>query len=312
MNSLSLASSAVVPLFLMMSLGYFLKINNTFNDSFLKQLNKLCFKVFLPLVLFINIYNSDFKSMFSFKLISFALISVFASFILLMFIIPIIEKNNSNKGVIIQGIFRSNFILFGIPITQAIYGDSNTEITSILVAFVIPVYNVLSVVALNVFSDVKQSNKKIAKDIIINPFIISTLVAMFFVFTNIKIPLLIKDTIVDISSIATPLALIVLGGSFSFKSLGKYNKPLMISIVGKLIILPLIFVPLSILFGFKQVHLVSLMVMFASPTAVSTFTMAQNAKLNDELAGQIVVINSILSIVTIFIWISILNYLTLL
>ena len=307
MNNLFLATSVVLPLFIMMGLGYILKKIKIFDQQFLKQLNNLCFKIFLPLFLFVNIYNSDFEKAFDIKLIIFAAVCVFILFAILMIIIPKIEKDNLNKGVIIQGIFRSNFILFGIPIAQSIYGSENIATTSILVAFVIPLFNMLSVVALNAFSDVKQSPVKILKDILSNPLIIASGFAMFFVITKIKIPYIIQETIVDISSIASPLALIVLGGSFNLKALGNNNKALFISVIGKLIIVPLIFIFISVLFDFKQIQLVSLMAMFASPTAVSTFTMAQNAKLNDELASQIVVINSILSIFTIFIWISILN-----
>lgn len=48
----------------MMALGYFLRAVGIFNQLFLKQENTLCFKVFLPLVLFINVYKSNFFGRF--------------------------------------------------------------------------------------------------------------------------------------------------------------------------------------------------------------------------------------------------------
>lgn len=292
----------------MMALGYFLKVIGIFNDLFLKQLNNLCFKVFLPLVLFINIYQSDFYELFSAKLILFAVSVVVISFLLLMIIIPGIEKENNNRGVMIQGIFRSNYILFGVPIAQTLYGNENTGTTAILIAFIIPLFNLLSVIALSVYSKQKQSLRQVLAEIVHNPLIIGSAVAFFFILTNLRLPVLIEHTVTDISKVATPLALIVLGGSFQFKSIGKYKKQLSISVLGKLIVLPGIFIPIGILSGFRNIELAALMAIFASPTAVSTFTMAQNANVNYELSGQIVVFDSILSIASIFIWIMTLKY----
>lgn len=292
----------------MMALGYFLKAIGIFNDLFLKQLNGLCFRVFLPLVLFINIYQSDFFELFSAKLILFAVILVVVSFILLMIIIPKIEPENNNRGVMIQGIFRSNYILFGVPIAQTLYGNEHTGTTAILIAFIIPLFNLLSVVALSIYSKQKQSRKQVLAEVIHNPLIIGSVVAFFFVLTGIRLPILIEHTIADISKVATPLALIVLGGSFQFKSIGAYKKQLSISVLGKLILLPGIFIPIAILFGFRKIELAALMAIFASPTAVSTFTMAQNAKANYKLSGQIVVLDSMLSVVSIFLWIVVLKY----
>lgn len=308
MNNLYLAVSVVFPLFCMMALGYFLKAIGIFNDLFLKQLNGLCFRVFLPLVLFINIYQSDFFELFSARLILFAVILVVVSFILLMIIIPKIEPENNNRGVMIQGIFRSNYILFGVPIAQTLYGNEHTGTTAILIAFIIPLFNLLSVVALSIYSKQKQSRKQVLAEVIHNPLIIGSVVAFFFVLTGIRLPILIEHTIADISKVATPLALIVLGGSFQFKSIGAYKKQLSISVLGKLILLPGIFIPIAILFGFRKIELAALMAIFASPTAVSTFTMAQNAKANYKLSGQIVVLDSMLSVVSIFLWIVVLKY----
>lgn len=292
----------------MMALGYFLKVIGIFNDLFLKQLNNLCFKVFLPLVLFINIYKSNFFELFSPKLILFAVSVVVISFLLLMIIIPRIEKENNNRGVMIQGIFRSNYILFGVPIAQTLYGNENTGTTAILIAFIIPLFNLLSVIVLSVYSKQKQSLRQVLAEIVRNPLIIGSVVAFFFILTNLRLPALIEHTVTDISKVATPLALIVLGGSFQFKSIGKYKKQLSISVLGKLIVLPGIFIPIGILSGFRNIELAALMAIFASPTAVSTFTMAQNANANYELSGQIVVFDSMLSIASIFLWIMTLKY----
>ncbi|MEF9839585.1 MAG: AEC family transporter [Lachnospiraceae bacterium] len=308
MNNLYLSFSVVFPLFCMMALGYLLKVIGIFDSQFLAQLNNLCFKVFLPTILFIHVYHSNFQGNFSVKLIVFAIGCVILCFLSLLFLVPLFEKDHKKQGVIIQGIFRSNFILFGIPITTALYGNNNASTTAILIAFVIPLFNTLSVIALEYFSNKKANAKQIIKGIIRNPLIIASAIAFLFVLTGIKLPILIEKTVTDISKIATPLALIILGGSFAFKNLTHSLKALFFSILGKLILVPLIFIFLSIRLGFKGMDLVALFAMFASPTAVSSYTMAQSADADSVLAGQIVVVSSIASILTIFIWITLLKW----
>lgn len=311
MNNLFLSFSVVFPLFVMMALGYFLRVIKIFNEEFLIQLNNLCFKVFLPLILFINIYNSDFKGQFSVKLVVFAVLTTIICFVLLMVFVPMLERDNDKRGVIIQGIFRSNYILFGIPITATIFGSENVSVTAILIAFVIPLYNALSVIGLETYSSKAFDIKKILKGVALNPLIIGSVFAFFFVLTGIRLPGLMVTTISDISKVSTPLALIVLGGSFKFMDTRRSIKQLTASVFGKLIIVPLVFIPVSILFGFRGPELVALMGMFASPTSVSTYTMAQNLHGDYRLAAQIVVVDSIGSIFTIFIFISILAQMSL-
>ncbi|MDF2685435.1 MAG: transporter [Clostridia bacterium] len=303
MENLILSFNVVLPLFLIMLLGYGLKNIELVDDKSLKVMNNLVFRIFLPLMLFKNVYKTDLKSVFNLKLTVFTLTGLLALYIVLFILIPIIEKENKKRGVLIQAIFRSNFIIFGIPITISILGENQAGVTSLLIAFVIPLYNLLSVIALETFRGGKLNLKKTLKGIVTNPLIIASLIGLLFIITDIKLPLVIEDTISDISGIATPLALIVLGGSFTFTAIKGNLKQILIGVIGKLFIVPLIFIPLSIYMGFRGTDLVTLMVLFAAPTAVSSFTMAQQMGADSDLACQLVVFDSTLSILTIFLWV---------
>ena len=124
---------------------------------------------------------------------------------------------------------------------------------------------------------------------------------------GIKLPTFIEATIKDVSKIATPLSLILLGASFSFSNVKKYLKETIIAAVGKLVLVPLVFLAISYAFGFRDISLLSLMIMFAAPTAVSSFQMAKQMDGDGDLAGQIVVFTSAFSIVTVFGWIFLLK-----
>lgn len=312
MNSFYLAFSVVCPLFLMMSLGYLLRKLNLFNERLLDELNQLCFKVFLPILLFINVYQSGNVDGSLLNLVIFAVVSVVASYGMVFLAVPLLEKENKKRGVLIQGIFRSNFILFGLAVTISLYGIDYAGTTAVLIAFIIPIFNILSVIALEVFSAGHVDHKKIGIGIITNPLILAAAIAFLFVFTGMKMPLIFENTLADIGKVATPLAFIILGGSFKFSRIVGNVRPILIGVGGRLIVIPMIFLSLAVFLGFRQEALGALVALLASPTAVSSFVMAQQMDGDGELAGQLVVISSFASIATMFIWIGVLkqgNYL---
>jgi predicted permease len=300
MESLMIALEIVAPLFLLMATGYIIKATGLMNDTTVRQTNKVIFKIFLPLLVFLNIYNTDIGKSFQLDLLLFSVICVVIQFTLSLCIALASEKENSRRGVMVQGMFRSNFVLFGIPITTALFGSTAAGIAAILIAVIIPLYNVLAVLSLEVFNGKQPSLWKMIKGIITNPLILASAAGLLVLYFKIQLPGFIYETVSDLSSIATPLAFVVLGASFSFGDVGKYVKDLSIVLVVKLLVFPAIFIGTAILFGFRDASLAVLLTVFGSPIAVSSFTMAQQMGGDDKLAGQLVVFSSILSIVTMF------------
>lgn len=311
MNNLILSFNVVAPLCLVMALGYFLKYIKMFDENTLDVMNNVAFKIFLPILLFYNIYTTDLENVFNPKLMVFACLSVIILFVILILFIPVIEKDDSRRGVMIQGIFRSNFVLFGIPVATSIVGEGNVGTTALLIGVVVPTFNVLAVICLETFRGGKITLKKIAHGIIINPLIIGALLGLMSLILNIKLPIFLETSIKDIAKIATPLSLILLGASFSFSNIKKYLKETLIVVLGKLILVPLVFLSIAYYIGFRNIALLSLMAMFAAPTAISSFQMAKQMDGDYDLAGQIVVFTSAFSIITVFGWIFILKQLSL-
>lgn len=307
MENLILSFNIVLPIFLILSLGYILKKLKILDELTTKNMNSINFKVFLPLLLFYNVYKTDLSVVFNPKLLIFSIISVILVFLLLFIIIPLLEKDNRKRGVIIQGIFRSNFVIFGVPVCEALFGQNATGVASMLIAIVVPLFNFLAVICLEIYRGGSINFKKIIKGIITNPLIIASIIGLFFIYFKIKLPTPIEKTINDISKIATPLAFILLGSSFTFSAFSLYIKQLSITILGKLIIVPGIVLYIAALLGFRNIELTCLLSVFASPTAVSSYTMAEQMDGDSILAGQIVVLTSIISIITVFLWIFILK-----
>lgn len=307
MENLLISLNVISPVFIMMALGYFLKRIKMIDSHSLDVMNNISFKLLFPLLLFDSIYKTDIKGAFSPKLILFALGTVMLIFVFLCIVIPLIEKDNKKRGVLIQGIFRSNFVIFGLPISIALCGEGNIGPTSVLIAIIVPIYNAFSIVALEMFRGEKINVKKIILGVLKNPFVISAAVGVLCLLINLRLPSAIDKTISDIAKISTPLALILLGASFNFSSVKGNMKQILIGVIGKLVVMPLIFIPIYVLAGFRGVELAALVVMIGAPTAVSTYTMATKMDGDDVLAGQLVVFDSIGSVATMFLWVFILK-----
>lgn len=278
-----------------------------FDKKLLDSMNSLVFKAFLPVLLFNNIYKTNLEGALNVKLLSFAFVAVIATFLVVTFLVPLLEKDNKKRGVMIQGMFRSNFVIFGLTVASAMYDESTVGIIAILVAVVIPTFNVLAVVCLEMFRGGKLNFKQLAKGVVTNPLIIASVIGIFFLYFGIKLPIVVEKSVNDIAKIATPLSLILLGGSFAFKDVKKYLKPMVITVIGRLAIIPGIVIPISVWAGFRGVDLLGLLLIFASPTAVSSFTMAQKMDGDSDLAAQIVVFTSAFSVISVFLWIFILK-----
>ena len=307
MENLILSLNVILPLFLTMSLGYLLKYLNMFDNNTLDKMNNIVFKSFLPMLLFYNIYKTDLKGVFNLNLIIFSATCVVVLYLLLYLIVPLIEKDNKKCGALLQGLFRSNFVIFGIPIIESLFGSEKVGVPTLLVAVVVPLFNVLSVVALETFRGGKPDFKKIFKGVIKNPLIIASCLGILTLILKIKLPMPIEKTISDVSKIATPLSLILLGASFKFDEIKKYIKQTTIAVIGKTILIPCLILPICIMFGYRGVELCTLMIIFAAPTAISSFTMAQQMDSDSDLAGQIVVFTSAFCVITVFVWIFILK-----
>ena len=300
MENFILSLNVVLPLFLIMAVGYLLRRIGLLDDTVLPKLNSLVFKAFLPMMLFNNIYHSDLESMMNPKLILTAVVSILVIFGVLCLVIPRIEKDGPRRGAMVQGIFRSNYIIFGVPIVSGVFGEQGLGVVSILSAFAIPLFNVLSVVALEIFSHGTVNKNRIVKGIVTNPLIIASLLGVVFLLAGIPIPAPVEEALADMSAIATPLGLVSLGGFFKFADTKRYLKQLIIVVAGRLVVCPAIFLPVFVSMGFRGVDLMALATMMGAPIAVSSFIMAQQQGADADLAGQAVVYTALFSIFTMF------------
>ena len=313
MGNFLLALNVVLPIFFIMTLGFFLKKIKMVDENSLNIMNRLVFRVFMTTLLFLNVYNiGDFSklSIDNLKLLAYAFIIIFVIVFLAWLIYMPKVKEKKKLSVLIQGVYRGNFVLFGLAIVDSIYGKEGLATVSLLTIVVIPTFNVLAVIILEYYSGREISKSKLLKQVFKNPLIIATLLGISFIVLKVNIPKPVYKTLSDISKIATPLAFIVLGAELQIGNMLKNIKYLISVNILRLVGNPLITIGVGKLIGFQGIELVALLSMSACPTAVASYTMAKEMNADGDLAGEIVATTSILSIFTIFCWVLVLKNLS--
>lgn len=298
-----ISANAVLPMCLIMALGYGTRRLGWIRREEISAINKIAFRIFLPCLLYYNVYCSDLSGSFDPLLMAYAVGGVLLTFGLSLGYTLLTEKLPERRGVMIQGMFRSNYVIMGIPVATALLGADQLGTVSILIAVVVPLFNMLSVVVLEVFRGQKPKPLHILSQIAKNPLVIGSVLGILTLAAGIRLPHILEQTIQNISAIASPLQLFLLGAFFQFSGLKTYRRELVTVSAAKLIVAPGLFLGLGALLGFRGVAFVSLIGVFASPTAVNSFTMAQQMGGDAELAGDIVVTTSAVSILTMFLWI---------
>ena len=317
MQSLIFAIEAVLPIIIMVGLGYIIKSVGLVKKDSAKLLNKLVFKLFLPVMLFLNVYDIKISTGIDYGYIIYGFVATLAIFILSLPVVMLITNRSERRGAILQATFRSNYALIGIPLAESLFGSEGMIIATVLLAIIVPVFNVLAVISLSIFKVDKQkpSFKKIIIDIVKNPLIVSIflgvvalIIRMLFVKYGITFRLSDVKPIFKVlnylSSVATPIALLVLGIQFEFSAVKELRKEIFFGVLMRNVLVPLLGIGVAyLLFNdtFNGAHFAAFVAMFATPVAVSSVPMAQEMDSDVALAGQLVIWTTVISAFTVFI-----------
>lgn len=303
------STEIVAPVFIVMALGYFAKKVKIINEVFVEVTSKFVFNISLPVLIFMEISAIDISETIDFNEIIFIYGATIITYLLVWVgSIPFI-KDPKDRSVFIQGSYRGNYAIIGLALIANLFGEQELGKASIILAFVLPLYNILAVIVLTVpmRKEKEQNILKIIKQIAVNPLIIAVVAAVPFSLLEIKIPSLLETTGNYIGDIALPLALIGIGGSLNFDHLKKVSMMAFTAAALKLTILPLVMTFAAYFFGFRANELGVLYILFSCPTAIVSFIMADAMGTNSKLAGNIILVSTLGSVFTIALGITILK-----
>lgn len=307
MDSIRLAFDVVFPLFVMMAAGYMTKLAGWVDDETLTKMNAVTFRVFLSILIFMNIYNGNIMETFSGEMAVIIAICWAAVFLFIFGSMTLLKKwvpDRKRRSVMTQGIYRGNLVLYGIPVATVIGGAEAAARASILIATVVPLFNFMAVVLLERARSHGTDVKHVLKKIIKNPLIIASVLGVLCSVLRIRIPEVLLSPLDSMSKVGTPLSFVILGATLDFKRFFGNLKPLLAVCLGKLVLVPAVVFSLALLAGVPKIELAALVGAMASPSAVSSFSMAKEMGVDGDFAGQIVVLTSVLSIITLFFWVA--------
>lgn len=302
MEQLLFSLNATIPVFLVMVLGYILKQLKVLDEPFIKTLNSFNYKVTLPVLVFRDIAESDFYSVWDTKYVLYCFFVTLICISVIWLLAAIFYKNKASLGEFIQASYRSSAAVLGIAFIQNIYGNSG--MAPLMIIGTVPLYNIAAVLILSFTGPGahgldRASLKASVKGILTNPIIIGILLGMLTSALKLSFPTILSKTINNISGLATPLALIALGAGFEGRKAIKQVKPTAVATLLKLVVFPCLFLPLAVALDFTGPKLVAILVMLGSPTTVSCHIMAKNMGHEGTLTSSAVVATTFLSSITL-------------
>lgn len=322
------ATNAVLPILLLILVGYILKNIGWLGKDFIKTGNKLVFNIFLPVMLFVNVYNIEGLASIQWDVVIYSCIVICLLFVIGYFVAIFSTKVPERRGVLMQSLYRSNYAIIGLPLAGALGGEQALAVTSILSAFAIPFFTLFSVISLTMFLHGEKKEKKgMLKEIFLNPMLLGVaagLVALgirqlqnsifgevvFALDTHTKFLFTALD---NIRGLTSPFALIIMGAQFEFSAVKSLLKEIVAGTLGRIVLAPLIGIGLAFVLS-TYTNILScgpneypaLIALFGSPMAVSGAVMAIQMNNDEQLSTQLVVWPSLFSILTIFLTVCIL------
>ena len=303
--------NVTMPIFLVMVIGYILKQIGMLNDNFVTVANKFNFKVTLPFMLFKDIAGVDIKAVFDIKYVLFCAIVSTICFWVVWGTAKLLVRDKTIRGAFVQSSFRGSAAVMGLAFIQNIYGSS--AMGSLMIVSAVPLYNIFSVIVLTFEANDSTGIDKKAKirqagiNICKNPIILSILAGLVVGLLGIQFPMLVNKTVSNVAQMATPLALITIGAGFEGRKALAKIAPTMAASMIKLVLQPLVFLPVAAWMGFSGEKMIAILIMLASPTTPSCYIMAKSMNNDEVLTASVIVTTTLMAAFTLTGWIFLLK-----
>lgn len=309
MNQFFEILSIVLPVFIVVGLGYGVKKSAMVDRDFLFQLNKLIFYLALPLLLFYKIATADFSVSFNGRLVCGLVLTVFVGFFL-SYVFGVVKKSSpALRGTFSQCAFRGNLAYVGLAIVFNAYGETGLATAGIILGFVVPALNFFSIVALLLpHQDSKIKPLFLMQQIVLNPLIIASLLGVFWCFFKLPIPVVFDRALHIVTGMALPLALISIGASFSLEKLRGDLYQTFLATGFKLVLMPLLAAVILNVLGVSGQDLAVGVLLMGTPAATAAYIMSQQMRGDAELAGAIIMLSTLVSVVTYTLILAVLKY----
>jgi hypothetical protein len=298
LDVLAFSASVTGPIFVVLALGKLLHHRGIIDDRFVEVGSRLVFNITLPALLFISVAKTRFAEAANLPLIAFGASATLTAWLALEWTAARAGVTPRDRGVVVQGGFRSNMAIIGLAYVVNAYGDAGLVMASLYVGLVTILFNVLSVVTLSRSLQASEGAGRILRGILRNPLIIGIVLALPVSALGVPLPGILVRTGEYFAQMTLPLALLCTGASLNFASLRADTRSTAIAACAKLVAVPLLFVLGGIALGFRGMALGILLLMASAPSAAASYVMVRAMGGNAPLAANIVALTTIGSILS--------------
>jgi len=292
----------IVPIFLIIVFGYILQQKGLIKAQFIQEANRFVFLFSLPVLIFTGIMKSDIKDVGLINILS----VVIPTLVILCFAFLLALAMGLRKGTLgsfVQTTFHGNITYIGLAVLYYLLGEEGLKKGSILIGFLILMNNTLAIAILSWTSQQHDNMWKSLVSVIRTPLIVATLMGMLFLYLDITVPKLLLKSMVILGNIALPMALIIIGASMSVSTVKSSFRLSGIVTALKLMALP------SLSFLFCYMYAIPLsdalpgIILLATPTATTSFILANQLGGNTELASGVITLSTLLSPFAFTFWV---------
>jgi predicted permease len=294
-------NTIVLPVFLVIGLGFGMKRTGLVDRDFLFQLNRLIYYLALPTMLFYKIATADFTVSFNSSQVLAVILATAAGFVVSYGHGTLRAYTPEVRGAFAQAACRGNLAYIGLAIILNAYGEEGLASGGVLMGFIVPVFNIFSILALLLphrHRGGKAALGLMVRQIIGNPLIIACVAGTLWSFGHLGVPEVAGRALEIVAGMALPLALISIGASFSLDQIRGDLAKALEAVCLKLIGMPLLAALFLYLLGVHGRDFSIGIILAGTPTATAASILAQQLHGDAELSGSIIMLSTLLSIFT--------------
>lgn len=292
----------LVPVFVLIVAGYFLKHFNLTDDRFLKTADRLIYFIFFPVLLFWKIGSGPGDIPLEKGFYAAIACAVLSIYLLSLLYVCIFKVPHFQAGSFSQSCYRFNTYI-GMAIMLTAMGEAGARQFGILIGVIIPFINVLAVGTLSWFSDESVDLSKrfslVLKALFSNPLILGCVAGILYMKLGHGFPQVLENTFRLATLVTLPLALLSIGGALTPEKIKSRFKLSLVSSFFKLILLPAIGYLLFKAFGVTGVSFKVGMIFFTLPTSTAMYVLASQFKSDTDLSSATILLSTLLSVVSL-------------
>ena len=307
MQNLLFSLNATMPVFFVMVVGYLLGQTGFLPPAFCKAADKLCFKVTLPAMLFLDMGSVDILHDFQPRFVLFCFAATLVGILAVWAGAKHFLKDKALVGEFVQAGYRSSAAVLGVAFIQNIYG--NAGMAPLMILGSVPLFNIFAVLILMMESPLQRSTPsagQLLRGVATNPILLGILFGTVYALLPFTLPQMVTKTMSSLASLTTPLSLLSIGASFEGTKAIQKLGPTVAAFI-KTVGLAAVFLPCAVALGFRDEELVALLIMLGSPTTPSAYVMSKNMGQEGVLTSSCIALTTLLSALTLTGWIFLLR-----